>query len=258
LLTCDDLTVTFLRYSPQQFQPYISEFHYDNNSEDKRAFIEIVTPYTSFLEDYSVVLYDGNPTVRDFYDSLLASTGVSTVVNDVRYTVIDYAGIEKGGSPISPAPDGIALFGPSGLIEFLSYEGSFTVKNDPSMGMSIDIGVAEAGTEAPGMSLQRCPDMLSMWSGPIANTRGLPNANCLPASVPVPVPVPVPIPVPVPVTIPAPVPVPVSVPVPVLVPVKAPFAVPVAAPQRCGLFGLSLFCPRTRCGIFGRLLGLCR
>jgi hypothetical protein len=33
---------------------------------------------------------------------------------------------------------------------------------------------------------------------------------------------------------------------------------PDPAPPRCGLLGLSIFCPFTFCGVFGRLLGLCR
>jgi hypothetical protein len=54
---------------------------------------------------------------------------------------------------------------------------------------------------------------------------------------------PVPILAPVPVAVKAPVPVPVSV---------APF------PPPCGLFGWSIFCPRTGCGLIGRWIGICR
>jgi hypothetical protein len=48
--------------------------------------------------------------------------------------------IYKNGSP-----DGIALVNPSGkVIQFLSYEGSFTATNGPALGMtSTDIGVSE-------------------------------------------------------------------------------------------------------------------
>jgi hypothetical protein len=34
-------------------------------------------------------------------------------------------------------------------------------------------------------------------------------------------------------------------------------ATPVVTETSCGLFGLSIFCPLTFCGIFGKLLGLC-
>lgn len=54
---------------------------------------------------------------------------------------------------------------------------------------------------------------------------------------------------------------------PTTAPVKAPTKQPSAAPSRvptpapirepCGLFGLSIFCPFTFCGVFGRLIGLC-
>jgi subtilisin family serine protease len=32
----------------------------------------------------------------------------------------------------------------------------------------------------------------------------------------------------------------------------------IKAPTKCGLFGWSIFCPFTLCGVFGRLLGFCR
>jgi hypothetical protein len=47
-------------------------------------------------------------------------------------------------------------------------------------------------------------------------------------------------------------PVPILAPVPVPVPVKAPF------PPPCGLFGWSIFCPFTGCGVVGRWIGICR
>lgn len=52
-------------------------------------------------------------------------------------------------------------------------------------------------------------------------------------------------------------------PVPTSPPVRPPTNPPVAAPgaaptsPSCGLLGLSIFCPLTFCGFFGRLLGLC-
>ena len=54
---------------------------------------------------------------------------------------------------------------------------------------------------------------------------------------------------------------PITEPAPVAGPVSAPAGSPVAAPttgdKSCGLLGLSIFCPLTFCGLFGRLLGLC-
>lgn len=95
-----------------------------------------------------------------------------------------------------------------------------------------------------------------------------------PAKAPVAPPVPVPAPV-APVSVPvAPAPVPLApapVKAPAPAPVKAPapvaqVPVPVTpapvtaapAPTPCGLFNISLFCPRTFCGLFGRIFRICR
>lgn len=53
-----------------------------------------------------------------------------------------------------------------------------------------------------------------------------------------------------------------DVPAPISGPVSSPAGSPVAAPvvvdeSSCGLLGLSIFCPFSFCGLFGRLLGLC-
>jgi hypothetical protein len=75
---------------------------------------------------------------------------------------------------------------------------------------------------------------------------------------------PVPVPVPAAPVASVPVPVPVKAPVPVPVPVKAPTKSPTKSPTKapvrddCGLFRLNIFCPFTFCGIFGRLLGICK
>ena len=47
---------------------------------------------------------------------------------------------------------------------------------------------------------------------------------------------------------------------PTKVPTTAPTKTPTKAPVRkdCGLFGLNVFCPLTFCGLFGRLLRLCK
>ncbi len=68
-------------------------------------------------------------------------------------------------------PDGVALVRPDGSVaEFLSYEGTLTAVGGPANGMtSSDIGVREAGTEAPGMSLQRID---GVWTAPQPQTFG--------------------------------------------------------------------------------------
>ena len=79
-----------------------------------------------------------------------------------------------------------------------------------------------------------------------------------------PVPVPIQAPVPVPILLPAKTPTkaPLQAPANALTkaPTGAPTKKPVKAPTRndCGLFGLNIFCPFTFCGVFGRLLRLCK
>ncbi len=52
------------------------------------------------------------------------------------------------------APDGVALVNGSSVVQFLSYEGTFTGVGGAANGLlSTDIGVAEAGTEAVGLSI---------------------------------------------------------------------------------------------------------
>ncbi len=79
-----------------------------------------------------------------------------------------FAGIQNGD------PDGVALVEPLGsVVEFLSYEGSFTATNGRATGMlSTDIGVAEGDTTPAGFSLQL---LNGAWTGPVASSFGLVN-----------------------------------------------------------------------------------
>src|SRR3954471_20211337 len=94
-----------------------------------------------------------------------ATCGTSGVV----VTVYPENGIQNG------SPDGMALVDASNnVVQFLSYEGTFTATDGPASGMvSVDIGAAEAGTEALGMSLQL--DGSGVWHAPAASTFGACN-----------------------------------------------------------------------------------
>ncbi|HET8785989.1 MAG TPA: DNA/RNA non-specific endonuclease, partial [Candidatus Limnocylindrales bacterium] len=86
--------------------------------------------------------------------------------------VVDYPsnGIQNG------SPDGMALVdAQSHVVEFLSYEGTFTASDGPAAGMvSTDIGVAETNSTPAGSSLQRSPS--GTWLGPQPATFGACNA----------------------------------------------------------------------------------
>ena len=65
-------------------------------------------------------------------------------------------GLQNGGTPTAPQPDGMALVDPTGhVVEFISYEGTMTATNGDAAGMtSTDVGVAEDGSQS-GTSIAR-------------------------------------------------------------------------------------------------------
>ena len=147
----------------------ISEFHYDNSGTDAGEAIEVSGPAGFNLSGYSIVLYNG--TGGAVYDTDALSGTIPATCGSRGVVVLNYPsnGIQNG------SPDGIALVGPSGVIEFLSYEGTFTGVGGAANGMvSIDIGVSEAGTEPAGQSLAR-KDATTTWAGPAASSFGACN-----------------------------------------------------------------------------------
>lgn len=145
---------------------FISEIHYDNAGADTGEFVEVTATAGTDLTGYSLVLYNGNGGVP--YSTTALGGTVSNEVNGEGAIAFDIAGIQNG------SPDGVALVAPDGsVIEFLSYEGSFTAVGGPADGLtSTDIGVAEAGNEPAGQSLQLID---AAWTGPAAQTKGAVN-----------------------------------------------------------------------------------
>jgi hypothetical protein len=129
---------------------FINEIHYDNTGTDAGEAIEIAGPAGTNLSGWSLVLYNGAGGAP--YDTR-ALTG--TIPNQqagfgTLHFTYPVNGIQNG------SPDGIALVNPSNVaVQFLSYEGTFTGVGGPANGMlSVDIGVAENGTEPLGQSLR--------------------------------------------------------------------------------------------------------
>jgi predicted extracellular nuclease len=129
---------------------FINEIHYDNDGTDAGEAIEIAGPVGTDLTGWSVVLYNGSNGLQynttalfDTIADLCAGFGVI----DLTYPV---NGIQNG------SPDGIALVDAAGtVVQFLSYEGSFTAADGPAAGLtSTDIGVAEVSATPIGDSLQ--------------------------------------------------------------------------------------------------------
>ena len=132
---------------------WINEIHYDNVGADTGEAIEIAAPAGSDLTGWTVALYNGSPSVRAVYDTKAVPGGaVADSGNGWGFVTLTYPsnGIQNG------APDGVALVDASGgLVQFLSYEGSFVAAGGPANGQtSTDIGVAEQADTPVGASLQ--------------------------------------------------------------------------------------------------------
>lgn len=146
----------------------ISEIHYDNAGTDAGEAIEVSAPAGTNLSGYSLVLYNGSGGAS--YTPLVNLTGIVADQCGGRGTVVaNYPvnGLQNG------SPDGVALVGPSGVIEFLSYEGTFAATNGPANGMtSTEIKdasenpIAENGSGAVGRSLSRTGG--NVWSEGVA------------------------------------------------------------------------------------------
>ncbi|HVJ27073.1 MAG TPA: Ig-like domain-containing protein, partial [Vicinamibacterales bacterium] len=146
----------------------IAEIHYDNGGTDAGEAIEISAPAGTNLTGWQIVLYNAASTTASVYDTKTLSGVVAASCGARGVVVQTYPsnGIQNG------SPDGIALVNPNGaVVEFLSYEGTFTGMGGPAAGiLSTDIGVTEAGTESLGLSLQRTP--AGTWTGPVTSTFG--------------------------------------------------------------------------------------
>lgn len=152
---------------------FINEIHYDNTGTDAGEAIEIAGPAGTALTGWSLVLYNGAGGIVYHTDSLSG-----TIPNQANgFGVLKYLvdGIQNG------APDGIALVNSTDVVvQFLSYEGSFTAVEGPANGLtSTDIGVFESSTDPIGKSLQ-LTGVGSMydqftWASPMLETFDSPN-----------------------------------------------------------------------------------
>lgn len=154
---------------------FINEIHYDNTGSDSGEAIEIAGDAGTDLTGWTVVLYNGNNS--ESYAEIELSGVLPNQQDGFGTLEFTHSGIQNGD------PDGMALVDSSNaVIQFLSYEGSFTATNGPAVGMtSVDIGVSEPNTTAVGNSLQLAgtgsqADDFS-WEADSANTFGAINTN---------------------------------------------------------------------------------
>jgi hypothetical protein len=196
-------------------------------------FIEIASAGSLF--NYYILLGAGE-TGDTYFQIILSQIYPSNTVNGISYTVVNINLRDGPGDAILlvNSRDG-------SCVDCVSYEGTFPIFGG---GRTTDIGVQENSMTPSNFSLQKCPNIPNQWTSPLLNTKGWPNKNCTPAPTKAP---------PTQALTKAPVPLP-----PASVPVPVPVSVPVAARRPCGLFGWSIFCPFTGCGLVGRWIGLCR
>lgn len=152
---------------------WINELHYDNGGGDVGEFVEVVGAAGTDLSGWSILLYNGS-NGEDYRTINLAGTILDQGSTGFGAISFEQSGIQNG-------PDGFALVDSAGgLIEFLSYEGSFTAVGGAADGMiSMDIGVSELSTTAIGSSLQLIGSGTQAsdfsWSGPTVASPGLFN-----------------------------------------------------------------------------------
>ncbi len=162
------LTILTLSASFSASSQWINEIHYDNAGGDVNEGIEVAGPAGTDLSCWQLVPYNGSGGVE------YSVTNLSGTIPDegCGYGAIWFpiSGLQNG------APDGIALVDCGGVvIQFLSYEGTFTATSGPAIGQtSTDIGVSEPG--AIGESLQLTGTGSSYgdftWQAPIASSEG--------------------------------------------------------------------------------------
>ena len=150
------LTITQPTPPPTMPDTRLSELHYDNTGTDANEAVEIEGPAGTSVDGWSIVLYNGNG--GGVYATNTLSGTIPNSCDGRGVVSVSYAvnGIQNGGTPAAPEPDGIALVNASGtVVEFLSYEGTFTATAGPATGMlSVDIGTSENSSPI-GQSLQR-------------------------------------------------------------------------------------------------------
>ncbi|MGS2725039.1 HYR domain-containing protein [Psychroserpens sp. BH13MA-6] len=155
---------------------WINEFHYDNSGTDTGEFVEVAGVAGTNLSDYNIVLYNGSGGV--VYNTI----NLSGVIDDEGngYGAVDFQLPTNG---LQNGPDGIALVdSASTVLEFISYEGSFTATDGPANGLtSVDLGVDENSGTISGESLQLTGSGSTgsdfTWSGPSTDSPGSLNSG---------------------------------------------------------------------------------
>ncbi|MDN5214136.1 hypothetical protein QQ020_18815 [Fulvivirgaceae bacterium BMA12] len=144
---------------------WINELHYDDAGADEGEFVEVVMQYSENydLSAFTLQLYNGNLGQVYQQESLDNFSPGEKVNNFMVYVwpVDDIQNGQPGGA------DGLALGIDDALIQFLSYEGTFTPNEGLANGISsVNINVEESDDTVEGLSLQLVDDNLISNNGP--------------------------------------------------------------------------------------------
>ncbi len=126
---------------------FINEFHYDNSGSDQDEFVELVLgpEFAGTIDELSLLFYNGNGGSEYMRRTFSEEDLDQTLATGHRIYSAFIPGIQNG------APDGIALVQNTELLQFLSYEGTFTANDGPAAGLSsLNIGVSQGPAPAPG------------------------------------------------------------------------------------------------------------
>ncbi len=159
--------------TPAPASVWINEIHYDNSSADTNEGVEVAGPSATSLVGWSLVAYNGSGGASYSTTNLSGSFTNQQGGYGTKWFAI---------SGLQNDMDGVALVNASGVVvQFLSYEGSFTATSGPANGMvSTNIGVSEGGTVTKkSLQLQGTGHAYSAftWSGEINQTRGSKNTG---------------------------------------------------------------------------------
>ncbi len=160
---------------------WLNELHYDNAGQDVGEAVEIAADFVIDPELLEVALYNGS-------NGTVYVTASGFEVNEVEGGSVAWrsiSGIQNGG------PDGLVVLYDSVVIQFVSYEGTFTATNGVAEGMtSEDLGLSETSSSALGTSLQLTGTGQSYsdfsWLGGVSETFGALNEGQVIAAVPAP------------------------------------------------------------------------
>ena len=154
---------------------FINEFHYDNTGTDTGEAIEVAGPAGTDLTGWDLVLYNGSNGLS--YTTIALSGALASQQGGYGTASFAAVGLQNG------APDGFALVDAGNtVVQFLSYEGSFTALDGPANGItSTSVGVSQGGSGAVGNSLQLTGSGTTYgdftWAAEQANTFGSPNTG---------------------------------------------------------------------------------